>query len=275
MRPLSEADVTAGQALSDEQRWPHRIEDWKMMLGLGFGYVAEREGQPVGTVMAWPLGDDAATIGMVIVTQNHQGAGIGRDLMNRVLADLGDRYISLNATEAGLPLYRKLGFVECGAVLQYQGAAFAVPLIDLPPDERLRPMGSKDLPALQALARRATGTNRDALLGALVVGAQGVVLTRNHEPVGFSLFRRFGRGFVIGPTIAPNLKAAKALISHWLGSKNGIFCRLDVPEDSGLAEWLDGMGMPNVSRVVTMRRGTPAPIDPDTTVYSLATQALG
>ena len=60
--------------------------------------------------------------------------------------------------------------------------------------------------------------NRDALLDALVVGSQGVVLTRDHDPVGFSLFRRFGRGYVVGPTIAPDVGGATALISHWLGS---------------------------------------------------------
>ena len=117
--------------------------------------------------------------------------------------------------------------------------------------------------------------DRDALLDALVPGAKGVVLTREHEPVGFALFRRFGRGYVIGPTIAPDTGGAKALISHWLGSNSGRFCRLDVPLESDLCLWLEELGLPCVGRVVRMVRGKRPPVDPSVTVYSLTTQALG
>jgi hypothetical protein len=128
---------------------------------------------------------------------------------------------------------------------------------------------------LRDLARQATGMNRDALLDALVPGAQGVVLTRSNEPVGFALFRRFGRGYVVGPTIAPDTGGAKALISHWLGSNSGIFCRLDVPEESGLSGWLDELGLPCVGRVMRMVRGKPIDAKAPVKTFSLTTQALG
>jgi len=275
LRRMTPQDLVAAHALSKQQKWPHRVEDWDMMLGLGFGYVLEQDGEVVSTAMAWRFGADAAAIGMVIVAPKVQGRGIGRRLMDALLADLGDRIVRLNATEAGLPLYRKLGFVECGSILQHQGAAFSVPMADLMADERVRPLGSKDMETLRSLTLRATGMNRDALLDALVVGSQGVVLTRDHDPVGFSLFRRFGRGYVVGPTIAPDIGGAKALISHWLGSNSGIFCRIDVPQESGLAVWLDSLGLPCVGRVVRMVRGPTPPVDPTATVFSLTTQALG
>jgi predicted N-acetyltransferase YhbS len=275
LRHMTAQDLTAAHDLSHEQKWPHRIEDWEMLFQLGFGYVAERDGEVIGTAMAWLYGDDAATLGMVIVSPRAQGMGIGRRLMEAVLNDLGDRTVLLNATDEGAPLYRKLGFEPIGPVFQHQGAAFAVPMAELIPDERVRPLGAKDMDVLRDLARQATGMNRDALLDALVPGAQGVVLTRSNEPVGFALFRRFGRGYVVGPTIAPDTGGAKALISHWLGSNSGIFCRLDVPEESGLSGWLDELGLPCVGRVMRMVRGKP--IDPKAPVktFSLTTQALG
>jgi len=275
LRRMTPLDLAAAHTLSSEQKWPHRIEDWEMLLSLGFGYVVERDGEVIGTAMAWHYGVDAATLGMVIVSPKAQGMGLGRRLMDAVLADLGDRTVLLNATEEGAPLYRKLGFELAGPVFQHQGAAFSVPMAKLIPDERVRPLGAKDMATLRSLARRATGMDRDALLDALVRGAQGVVLTRRNEPVGFALFRRFGRGYVVGPTIAPDTGGAKALISHWLGSNSGRFCRLDVPEESGLSVWLDELGLPCVGRVVRMVRGTRPPVDPSITTFSLTTQALG
>jgi len=275
LRRMTSHDLAAAQALSSEQQWPHRIEDWEMMLNLGSGYVVECDGEVIGTAMAWRYGADFATVGMVIVSPGAQGKGLGGQLMESLLAELGDRTLLLNATEAGLPLYRKLGFEEAGMVFQHQGAAFSVPMAKLIPGERVRPLGVKDMPELRSLARRATGMDRDALLDALVAGAQGVVLTRGNEPVGFSLFRRFGRGYVVGPTVAPDIGGAKALMSHWLGSNSGMFCRVDVPEESGLSAWLDELGLPCVGKVARMVRGSPPPVDPSVATFSLTTQALG
>ena len=275
LRRMTVDDLAAAHILSSEQKWPHRIEDWEMLFGLGFGYVVERDGDVIGTAMAWLYGSDAATLGMVIVSPKAQGMGLGRRLMEAVLNDLGDRTVLLNATDEGAPLYRKLGFEPIGPVFQHQGAAFAVPMAELIPDERVRPLGAKDMPTLHGLARRATGMDRDALLDALVPGAQGVVLTRCNEPVGFALFRRFGRGYVVGPTVAPDTGGAKALISHWLGSNSGMFCRLDIPEESGLGGWLDELGLPCVGRVMRMVRGQEPTRDASVTTFSLTTQALG
>ncbi|WP_157218564.1 GNAT family N-acetyltransferase [Flavisphingomonas formosensis] len=275
LRRMTMDDLVAAQSLSHARGWPHRVEDWEILLGLGFGYVAEDEDRIVGTAMAWLYGADAATLGMVVVSPAAREAGIDRRLMNAVLGDLGERTTMLNATAEGEALYADMGFEAGNAVFQHQGAAFAVPIAELIPNERVRPLGSRDMPVLHDLARRATGMDRDALLNALVPGAQGVVLTRDNEPVGFSLFRRFGRGHVVGPTIAPDTGGAKALISHWLGSNAGIFCRIDIPEESGLGEWLEELGLPRVGQVRRMVRGRTPDVDPMARIFTLTTQALG
>lgn len=275
LRPITADDLVAAQELSNEQTWAHRVEDWELMYSLGRGYVVESDGQVVASAMTWPFGDHAARIGMVIVSSRAQSQGHGRRLMETLLAELGERTVMLSATDAGLDLQRKLGFVEAGAVLQHQGAAYSVPMVDLIPDERVRPMGIKDLPVIRSLASRATGMDRGALMDRLVASAQGVVLTRDNEPVGFALFRRFGFGYVVGPTIAPDAGGAKALISHWLGVSSGKFCRIDVPEETGLSDWLEGLGLPHVNTVTTMVRGPALVTDPDARVFSLTTQALG
>lgn len=276
VRDMTSDDLAAAHALSRQMQWPHRIEDWEFVLRVGRGVVAEEGGAIVGTAMGWPYGPDAACLGMVIVDSRRQGQGIGRKLMNAVIEWLGDRAIILNATDEALPLYKSLGFVPVGTIHQHQGAAFSVPIATLGTAERIRPMGANDRPAIAALDRRATGLDRGPLIAELRKHkAKGVVLDRNGEAIGFSLFRRFGRGYSIGPTVAPDEQGAKALISHWLGSNAGMFTRLDIPGDSGLGQWLDELGIANVGAVTTMARGTPPARDAAVKTFSIVSQALG
>jgi len=275
LRAMTEGDLEQAHALSRELSWPHRLEDWQFFLEFGKGIVAERAGEVVGTAMCWLYGETAGTLGMVIVSPKAQGLGIGRKLMNAVLDLLGNRTVMLHATEEGLPLYKSLGFVEVGEILQHQGAAFSVPLPDLLPDERVRPMDQSDVDLIPEMDARATGMDRRHLMATIDKSALGIMLTRGHEPKGFALFRRFGRGYVVGPTVAPDLGGAKALISHWLGSNTGMFCRVDIPADSGLSHWLDELGLQRVGRVTRMVRGPALETDPELRTFSLVTQALG
>ncbi|MFT3966001.1 MAG: GNAT family N-acetyltransferase [Sphingobium sp.] len=272
---MTPEDLSAAHGLSREQQWPHREQDWVRMLDLGQGVVAESDGRIVGTTMWWTYGTDFATIGMVIVSNSAQRMGIGRQLMDVALAQLGDRSILLNATDEGLNLYRSLGFEAVGSIYQHQGAAFSVPIAELIPNERVAPMKAGEVPDIARLDHHATGMDRTPVVDYLCGYAQGVVLNREGEQAGYALFRRFGRGYAIGPTVAPDIGGAKALITHWLGSNAGMFCRLDVPEDSGLSAWLDELGLPCVGRVTRMCRGTPPQRGTDARAYSLINQALG
>ena len=275
LRDMTSDDLAAAHALSRQAQWPHRLEDWDFMLKVGIGVVAGRDGVVVGTTLAWPYGEDAATLGMVIVSPDCRGGGVGRKLMHAMFERLGDRAIQLNATDAGLALYKSLGFVTTGGIHQHQGAAFSVPIISLRRGERVRPLGAGDEAAIIDLDHQATGFHRGALIADLLKTAQGVVLDRGGEAVGFALFRRFGLGYAIGPAIAPDAQGAKALISHWLGSNAGMFTRLDVPYESGLSAWLENLGVPDVGRVITMVRGEPPVREGPAATFAIASQALG
>src|SRR6185437_15074602 len=90
--------------------------------------------------------------------------------------------------------------------------------------------------------------------------SQGVVLERGGELVGFSLLRRFGRGYAIGPVIAipsPDEQLAKSLISYWLAMHAGEVMRIDVPGSAGINDWLIALGMKRVDSVTRMVRNAP------------------
>ncbi|WP_374409916.1 GNAT family N-acetyltransferase [Novosphingobium colocasiae] len=274
LRAMTAEDLPRAEELSAEQSWPHRMEDWELFFELGEGIVAESDGEIVGSIMGWRFGDNVASIGMVIVTPNRQGAGIGRKLMEAMLARLDGYTVMLNATADGLPLYTRVGFVPLATVRQHQGLAPTMPLAPLRAGERVRPLGM-DGAAIIRMYNEAVGMDRTAFMERVMRDSQATILTREHEPVGFSLLRRFGRGRVVAPVVAQDLAGAQALVTHWLGAKAGKFCRMDVDGDSGLSQWLEDIGLPCVGSVTTMVRG-PAPVPRGTgKVFAVMGQAFG
>jgi GNAT superfamily N-acetyltransferase len=274
-RKFGRKDLPAAHRLSVDVNWPHRLQDWEFVQRLGTGYVAEDGDGIVGTVLCWKHDRRSASLGMVIVAPDRQGRGIGRKLMTLALADLEGRAVLLNATRAGQPLYEGLGFKAIDAVEQHQGSATRVPVASLAHGERLRPMGASDGPKLAALATRASGLSRRRVITKLLDVAEGIVLSRGGEPIGFALFRRFGRGHAIGPVVAPDAPRARVLIGHWAAMHPGEFLRIDVHASTGLGAWLDGIGLKKVETVVTMMKGAPPPRDARVRAFALVNQALG
>ncbi|APA89507.1 GNAT family N-acetyltransferase (plasmid) [Paraburkholderia sprentiae WSM5005] len=281
-RRFTSDDIAAAHALSVAVRWPHRAEDWRFMYDAGTGFVAEDNGSVIGTALCWKFGADRGTLGLVIVSPNEQGRGIGRKLMELVLEELGNRVTFLHATVAGKPLYEKLGFVACGGLTQHQGTLGSVAAVAPPAGEHLRAATPADLPCLIELASRASGLDRSATIPSLLEFAQGVVLERDGEVLGFSLCRPFGRGYSIGPVVAqrsPDDLRARALISYWLAQHAGDFARIDVPGDAGIDDWLTSVGLTRVDSVEKMVRNAGADAReaaPDATwrAYGIINQAM-
>lgn len=267
--------VPAAHDLSLEVKWPHRLQDWQFVERLGSGFVAEDPGGLVGTAMYWKHDARYASLGMVIVSPARQGHGIGRQLMSMVLDELDGWTVLLHATPSGQPLYARLGFVPYGAINQHQGIVTDLPIVSLAPGERLRPIGTSDRVKLAELATQASGMSRGVVLPALLETADGIVLDRDGEAIGFALSRRFGRGYAIGPVIAPDLDRAQALISHWISMRTRKFLRIDVPADCGLSGWLEERGLKHVDSVVAMARGVPPARNPAMRVFAIINQALG
>ncbi|GLU31162.1 GNAT family N-acetyltransferase [Trinickia caryophylli] len=278
-RRFTEEDIAAAHALTVELKWPHRVEDWRFVTGIGTGFAAVEGATLVGTALCWKYGSQTASLGMVIVAPSHQGRGIGRRLTELALEELGSRGTMLHATPAGRPLYEQLGFRAIGALDQHQGAALQPALVSLPPAERLRPLGASDLPRLVELASRTSGLDRAEVLPALLETADGIGLDRDGELIGFALFRRFGRGRAIGPVVAPKTDdpfRAKALIGHWLACNPGMFVRIDVPAEAGLTDWLEALGLSRVDHVAKMaRNGDRIALHDDTYAqYGIINQAI-
>jgi len=194
--------------LSRQAGWPHRREDWAMVLSLSTGIVARQGERVVGTTLVTRYGEQAATINMVIVDEKMRGRGIGRRLMDFALEESKGRECRLIATKEGLPLYTKLGFRESGAIFQHQGIAAS----PLRPGE-VAWATPEDEAAFAAMDRAASGLDRAALIPLLFEQGRVAVLRRNGRTAGFAALRLFGRGQVAGPVVAATADEARSLLA--------------------------------------------------------------
>ncbi|RWI08771.1 MAG: GNAT family N-acetyltransferase [Mesorhizobium sp.] len=260
-------------ALSRQAKWPHRRENWELALSVSQGIVALEEERVVATIMMTPYGDDAATINMVIVDAAMRGRGLGRKMMEEALASAGPRTCYLVATQEGLPLYEKLGFVTTGEIVQHQGEA---PTVEAP--DHVSWSESGDHACLVTLDHIAYGHQRSALMRLLRERAKFAVIREENAVQAFAAIREFGRGLVIGPVVARNDIEAKTLIDFLLAHHQGTFVRIDTDVSTDIAEWLTGRGLAHVGGGITMRRGTDAQENKRTApcrTYALVSQALG
>ncbi|MCZ7467363.1 GNAT family N-acetyltransferase [Rhizobium rhizogenes] len=263
--------LDAAVELSRQAGWPHRREDWALVLSLSKGFVALENGRVVGTAMATLLGDGCATVNMVIVDETMRGRGLGRQLMRAAMDAAENRECRLVATADGLPLYEKLGFAAFGEVLQHQGTPAAT---ERPADvawaETVAPA------TLAALDAQAFGADRTALFAALAERARFALVKEQGVIKGFAALRAFGRGEVIGPVVAENAEIARDLIAFILSERPGAFLRVDTTADTGLAPWLAEKGLGHVGGGIAMRRPK-ADIAPDRKLktFALTSQALG
>ena len=270
--PFGPEHLDPAVRLSQQAGWPHRLEDWQMALAISEGFAAvDGDGTVAGTILLTPYGEDCATINMVIVDEAMRGRGLGRRLMDAALTRAGERSLRLTATAEGLPLYRKLGFVETGTVVQHQGIVGPVAAPDH--TEAATPA---DITAIAELDRAAYGADRRNLIAELDRRGQFAVIRRDGRVSAFAALRAFGRGEVVGPVVAPELADAPALIAHFASRRTGAFLRVDTTEETGLGPRLTELGLAHVGGGIAMAR--PDDIGrgaPGVTTFALVNQAFG
>jgi GNAT superfamily N-acetyltransferase len=271
--PFAKAHLEGALKLSQEMSWPYRIQDWDVALQLGYGFVLQHAGVVIGTAAWWPYGENHASAGMIIVAQAAQGRGHGARLMDALLASAHPRTVALNSTAEGITLYRRRGFVPIGVIHQHQGIPSGGR--EAPRPDFVRSMAASDFEAIARLDREASGLERRRMLERLVQSGDGYILRRDGTAHGYAISRLFGRGHVIGPVVAESPADARALIEAALARLGGVFVRIDTSASSQLGDWLEGIGLQQVSDATTMILGPPAPASGPVRIFALANQSFG
>jgi predicted N-acetyltransferase YhbS len=165
IRAMTPADVTPAAEMIRQGEWGDRsvFLGWAVRYPPSNLFVAEDDGRIVGTGIATANGP-VGWVGTIFVAPDRRREGLGGALTRAVIGDLesrGCRTLVLIATDAGRPLYERLGFE-----VQARHAFFRAS--GLPPgqadDEAIRRFEPKMLSEIVELDRLATGENRAALL---------------------------------------------------------------------------------------------------------------
>ena len=185
---LAQHQLDQATALSQAENWPHRLQDWQMLMTLSQGRAALRDGVVIGTALRIDYGLDVSLLDMIIVRQSERGQGIGCKLMSSLMDEAGDRELRLVATKAGVPLYEKLGFESEGEIFQCQGEIASVEL----PDEEISPARPGDTDAIIEVDSRFLAADRSALVQWLAKHAR-LAVGRGAEGgiCGYAALRRF------------------------------------------------------------------------------------
>lgn len=266
---LAPADLEAAHRLSSLFKWPHRLEDWQLMLRFGSGIGArDPDGRLVGTALWWAYGPATASLGMILVDPAMQRRGLGKQLMEALLARAGERQLLLYSTDAGRGLYASYGFREIGRARQHQGECRG-PIAS----PRVRAARATDRAFIQTHDALAFGAPREHLMsGLLAIGTAYVIETASRVS-GFAIRRRFDRGDLIGPVVAGSEQDGMELVAASLGAG---FNRIDVAHDRPhVSSALLRLGLAHAGEVVAMVRGDWPPVSPGVCRFALASQAFG
>jgi predicted N-acetyltransferase YhbS len=152
-----------------------------------------------------------AYIGMMAVHPALQSRGLGRALMERLLAWLEARgvpLVLLDATDTGRPLYATLGFLEHDQACLYEQQE---PRRPAPQVAQSRPLRPQDLPAVVAFDAPIFGAERGAVIRAYLADfpARGFVV---HDEAGQLSGYLCAQSRRIGPWDARRAEDAEALL---------------------------------------------------------------
>jgi GNAT superfamily N-acetyltransferase len=241
-------------ALAQDREWLPEEHKWRLLFDVGAVYGVRNEvGDLVATAILTRYGTELAAISMVLVATRYGDRGLGRQLMEHVLAEAGDATVFLNATGYGRPLYDKLGFVAVGTTHTHVG--------QLRPTAG--PAGSRavvpgDLPEILKLDADATGADRTQLLKRLPGFAEQLrVIVRQGVISGYAGAWRNIDNVLIGPVLAGTVDDAKTLIVDLAATISGPV-RLDLDDrHPQLREWATRRGVPVQNSTAVMVRGAP------------------
>jgi GNAT superfamily N-acetyltransferase len=268
IRRLQSDDLKRCVALSVDRGWSPDRSKWSLLLTASeaFGVDAPDGRGLAGAVVLTRWGPDLASVGMMLVAARYGRRGLGRGLMEHVLAEAGDATVTLFATDLGRPLYEQLGFLPVRRNVSFVGAfrpgradagrpAGAVGAVGAANATGFtRAATEADLPAILAVDRAAFGADRAHVIARLPGFADRIAVLADGSGYA-AAWRNTPASTVIGPLVAPDAEAAERLIADLAAYAHGTI-RLDLdPDRPELPAWADKHGLEPVGRTLVMARG--------------------
>ncbi|MBU1360755.1 MAG: GNAT family N-acetyltransferase, partial [Gammaproteobacteria bacterium] len=271
----SGADAAGALALSTAAGWNQTADDWAVFgrHGRVVGYRGT-DGELIATAASLPFDAPRGTgpaqgwISMVLVHPDWRHRGLATELLGDCVSSLQAAGIKpvLDATPAGEPVYRRLGFEPGMAFERWEGdakdaravdaedhSASDAPCIAVDADHA----ESDGIADIAAIDRRASRIGRRFLLDNFLA-RPGTRAWMSADRRGFVLSRAGRRATQIGPLAADDERTALALLAAAISAQRGPVFIDVVRRTPSLAGWLTAHGFRAQRPFVRMALG-PAP----------------
>lgn len=257
--PLGPQDLPGCLELSKAAHWNQNAADWRLMLQIGRGYgLSLVDGTLAASTVTLPYGAAFAWVSMVLVLPEHRRRGYATRLLRRALEDLSAerRAAVLDATPAGHEVYAEEGFRDTWGFKRFALDAFKTKgAVDTAGVRALEP---RDWSRIRALDGEAFGADRLVLLKALAARLPDAALVseREGEITGFVLGREGREARQLGPLVARDAEAARALLAAALAQIAPPLYLDLVDRESALVDWLEAQGFAFQRPFTRMVHGT-------------------
>jgi len=248
-------DVPQAMQLSEAAGWNQTQADWTMLLEIAPAgcFVVECDNRIVASVSLVSYAARLAWLGMVLTLPAYRGRGFARTLVQHVLVLAEQQCIptvKLDATEQGLPIYRKLGFeieqkIERWSLTGREYRATSVPS---------SLAGSLTLEQIINLDAAAIGAPRTKLLH--VLAQRGTV---SSVPDGFLLSRPGRNASYLGPCTTGSMGTAEAMIEQTLKTNQGPWLWDVLEANAAAAKLARTLGFERSRTLMRMVRGSSLP----------------
>jgi len=256
IRRMTIDDIALGLRLSRQAAWNQTQADWLRFLHFEPDgcFVAELDGCSVGTTTTCILGQ-VAWIAMVLVDKDARRQGIGTRLLRHALDYLDGRQVPtvrLDATQAGRPVYKKLGFMAEYELARYEGVASRC---TTPPIVTETTPGA--YPNIVEFDKKMTGTDREKMLIKLFdeFPQDLRILWRHGTIEGYAATRPGANAIQVGPCVA-TIDAGPALLGDAMNRCAGKPVFVDIPVGNAAAVKIaESSGLRIQRRFTRMYRG--------------------
>ncbi len=215
LKAEQEQQIAAFLRLRD---WPFDRQKWLYLLRKGdlFGIYHGQDLAATGGLHLWP--GAAAVVVMIVVHPEHTGKGLGEASTRYSMAQAGKAPCYLYATQEGMRLYERLGFVQQAESSVFSGrfGPSRPPAYQVQDGPLQGPPGS----AILELDRAAYGYDRESFLTALLARSRACKIAYHQGRVmGYALCFEEESSLTLGPVVARDLKAAKDLTRAAAGAR--------------------------------------------------------
>jgi len=244
---MKPGDLGEAFELSSTEGWNQTEKDWRLLIEnpVNTCLVAEFGNRVAGTATAINYSDKVAWIGMVLVDETLRGQGAGKMLLKEIIGRLEHvESIKLDATPAGEPLYKSLGFVTEYSIIRMTNGSLEYDNSNESTNESLK-ITQNNLHDVIEMDNLIFGANRSYLLNVLFKNypEKAFLLGQENKFLGYILGRDGTRFNYVGPVNATSTGSAMILIKQAFKSLINKPVALDILQDKEeLIMWLESAG---------------------------------